>query len=344
MTIQAEQFSEANILIIGDIPDQLAFFCPLLLKRGYNVYHTKDLNQGIEKATTDLPHLIILSTELKDPDSYTFCQTIKENKIISHISVLFFVIDHLTFDVWKIYKIGGADYLSYPYHPEEMLTRIHHQMTIAKLKRRIDKQNSQLEKTLEDLHKVESNMGEVYNNLREFSFDDTLTKVANRRRFEEILEKEWRRCARDRISWGNVDQTSLSLILGDLDYFHAYNEQVGLQAGDRCLQDIAQAIVAVIKRPADLVARYHGATFAILLPYTNLDGALQVTNLIRLEIEQLKISHPTSKVSQYITLSFGVVTGIPSNALDSDIVTRRASDALQQAKEKGRNCIVCDTI
>lgn len=344
MTNHPEQFPTGNILIIGDIPDKLSFFCPLLREKGYNIHHTTASEQGIEMASTHLPHLIILSTSLQEPDSYTLCQTIKDVKMISQIPILFLVLDNLNFDIWKIYQIGGSDYLSEPYHPEEILTRIQHQMTIAKLQKRLDHQSNQLERTLKDLHKLETSMEGVYDNLREFSFYDALTKVANRRRFEEILEKEWRRSARDRISWGEVEQTSLSLILGDLDYFAAYNNQLGLEIGDRCLQDIAQAMQAVIKRPADLVARYSGATFAILLPYTHSEGAVQVTNLIRLQIEHLKIPHPNSQASQYVTLSFGVATGIPSNALDSDILTRRACDALQQAKKKGRNCIISNSL
>lgn len=134
------------------------------------------------------------------------------------------------------------------------------------------------------------------------------------------------------------------MIFGDIDYFTAYNHHLGLEAGDQCLQNIAQAMQAVIKRPADLVARYNEATFAILLPYTNSEGALQVANLIRLEIEQLEIPHPNSPISQYVTLSFGIATGIPSNALASDILTRTAKEALQKAKKQGKNCIICRTI
>jgi diguanylate cyclase (GGDEF)-like protein len=344
MAIHPEQFTQGTLLIVGDIPDHLAFFCPLLQDQGYDVYHTDSPEGGIEMSFSHFPHLIILSTALQEPDSYTFCQEIKKIDSISQIPVLFLILNNTACDPWKIYQIGGADYLGYPFHPEEMLTRIQHQMTIAKLQKRLERQSNQLERTLEDLHKLETYMAEVYDELREFSFYDALTKVANRRRFEELLEKEWRRAARDRVSWGDIHQTALSLILANLDCFRDYNERLGTDAGDRCLQQIAEAIQGVIKRPADLVARYSGETFAILLPYTTSEGALQVANLIRLEIEELKISHPNSKVSQYVTLSFGVATGVPASALDSEILTRTASEALQQAKDRGRNCIICDNI
>lgn len=343
MTPYLEQYTEGNLLIIGDISEELAFFCPLLQEKGYYIAHITTSEQGLEKASTGLPDLIILSTALQEPDSYTFCQQIKAINHLSHIPVIFLMVDRTAYDPWQIYNIGGADYLGYPYHPEEILTRIQHQMTIAKLQKRLDKQNNQLEQTLEDLHKLETYMEGVYQNLQEFSFDDMLTKVANRRRFDEVLEKEWRRGARDRISWGDLQHTSLSLILGNLDDFTAYNDHQGVETGDQCLCKIAQALQAVIKRPADLVARYSGATFAILLPYTDSEGALQVANLMRFEIEQLKIPHPLSSVNEYVTLSFGIATGIPTNALSSDILTRTADEALQQAKQ-GKNCIICNII
>lgn len=344
MSLHPEEYTEGNILLIGEISKPLAFFCPLLQEKGYYVDDTTSSEGGLERALATIPDLIIITTALKDPDSNTFCQTLKATPTISHIPVLFLILEQETCDPWKIYQLGGADYLSYPFHPEEILTRIHHQMTISKLQKRLDSRNHQLERTLEDLHQLETYMEGVYENLQEFSFDDLLTKVANRRRFEEVLDKEWRRCARERVSWGDIEKTSISLIFGDIDYFTAYNEQLGLEAGDQCLQKIAQAMQAVIKRPADLVARYHEATFALLLPYTNSEGALQVANLIRLEIEQLKISHPYSPISPYLTLSFGIGTGIPSQALASDILTRTATDALQRAKKQGKNCIICNTI
>jgi diguanylate cyclase (GGDEF)-like protein/PAS domain S-box-containing protein len=158
---------------------------------------------------------------------------------------------------------------------------------------------------------------------------DGLTKIANRRKFDQYLEGEWKRLTRER--------SPLSLILCDLDYFKLYNDTYGHQAGDRCLQEVAQAISKVIKRPADLVARYGGEEFAVILPNTDAGGAKYLARQIRLHIEALKIPHINSSVDLYVTLSLGVASCIPNGGLGFYALVAAADKGLYQAKELGRN-------
>ena len=122
---------------------------------------------------------------------------------------------------------------------------------------------------------------------------DSLTQVANRRRFDEYLNQEWSRCAREK--------QTLSLIICDVDYFKFYNDAYGHQAGDQCLYKVAQGMATAIKRPADVVFRYGGEEFAMILPFTQGEGALQVAKTVRERIVDLKIPHDLSEVSQYVT-------------------------------------------
>ncbi|MGL5939549.1 MAG: diguanylate cyclase domain-containing protein [Waterburya sp.] len=158
---------------------------------------------------------------------------------------------------------------------------------------------------------------------------DGLTKIANRRKFDQYLEGEWKRLTRER--------SPLSLILCDIDYFKLYNDTYGHQAGDRCLQKVAQAISKVIKRPADLVARYGGEEFAVILPNTDAGGAKYLARQIRLQIEALKIPHINSKVDLYVTLSLGVASCIPNGGLGFYALVAAADKGLYQAKDLGRN-------
>jgi diguanylate cyclase (GGDEF)-like protein/PAS domain S-box-containing protein len=160
---------------------------------------------------------------------------------------------------------------------------------------------------------------------------DGLTQVANRRLFDHFLEKEWRRMLREE-SW-------LSLILCDIDYFKRYNDTYGHPAGDSCLKQVAAAMSAVVKRPADLVARYGGEEFAIILPNTHLSGAIQVGEKIRQQIHQLKIPHEDSLVSQQVTMSLGIASIFPSPGKFPKILIDAADEALYQAKEQGRDRI-----
>ena len=158
---------------------------------------------------------------------------------------------------------------------------------------------------------------------------DGLTQVANRRRFDEYLDVEWRRLARE--------QKPLSLILCDLDYFKVYNDTYGHLAGDLCLQKVGRVLHQALKRPADLVARYGGEEFAVILPNTDVIGAVLVAEMIREGIRGLKIAHAKSLVSDYVTLSLGVASFVPTpNASPAQLIAA-ADEALYRAKAEGRD-------
>lgn len=165
--------------------------------------------------------------------------------------------------------------------------------------------------------------------LRRLSVLDDLTQVANRRRFDETLNEEWRRQSRDR--------APLSLIFCDLDYFKLYNDTYGHQAGDDCLRAVADTISANCQRPGDFVARYGGEEFIVILPNTEAEGAVHLAEDIRGEIERLKIPHMRSQVSRYITLSLGVSSVYPSAGIIPESLVGVADKALYEAKNQGRN-------
>lgn len=161
---------------------------------------------------------------------------------------------------------------------------------------------------------------------------DGLTKVANRRRFDEVLEQEWLILRRE--------QLPLSLIFCDVDYFKLYNDTYGHPAGDECLKQIANKLQQVTKRPRDLVARYGGEEFAIILPNTPLTGAIHVAQEIQTKIKELAIAHDNSKVSNIVTLSLGVASMVPSLCTSPTTLLKSADRALYQAKEQGRDRVL----
>lgn len=158
---------------------------------------------------------------------------------------------------------------------------------------------------------------------------DSLTQVANRRRFDEHLHQEWTRLAQE--------QLPLALILCDVDYFKRYNDTYGHQAGDECLQKVAHAMRCAVKNPADLVARYGGEEFAVILPNTTLEGALSVAEMIRQQVSQFNIPHAASAVSDRITVSLGVACTIPDLQKSPQSLILGSDEALYQAKHLGRN-------
>lgn len=165
--------------------------------------------------------------------------------------------------------------------------------------------------------------------LKQLANVDGLTQVANRRKFDEYLANEWRRCMREK--------HHLSLILCDVDSFKNYNDTYGHQAGDDCLVKVAKVIQETVKRPADLVARYGGEEFAIILPNTRATGAMIVAETIGKQILDLQIYHVNSPVSQYVTVSLGVSSIIPTVKFSPELLVAAADRALYQAKSAGRN-------
>ena len=169
---------------------------------------------------------------------------------------------------------------------------------------------------------------------------DALTGVANRRHFDERMAQEFSRAARDK--------TPLALLMIDVDHFKRFNDLHGHQAGDACLARIAQAILASVRRPADLVARYGGEEFAVILPGTNAEGATQRAEAIRKKIETLEITRPGTAIINRITVSVGMASvspletaasiGSSSMSLPSPTKLIAAADAaLYRVKNDGRN-------
>jgi diguanylate cyclase (GGDEF)-like protein/PAS domain S-box-containing protein len=158
---------------------------------------------------------------------------------------------------------------------------------------------------------------------------DGLTHVANRRRFDKVLDAEWSRMQRE--------EKMLGLILVDVDFFKQFNDQYGHQAGDECLLAIATALNSVIHRPGDLVARYGGEEFGIVLPDTDYQGCMKIGQMMNSKIENLQIPHESSAASSVVTVSLGIAALCPDNTKSWADLIGLADKALYRAKEEGRN-------
>lgn len=165
--------------------------------------------------------------------------------------------------------------------------------------------------------------------LCQISLQDGLTCVANRRYFDEFLERECQGAKRE--------QTSIALILLDVDFFKLYNDTYGHVAGDDCLRQIATALGEGAKRGTDLVARYGGEEFAVILPDTDQAGAIKVGERILIQVRELAIRHEMSPVAEFVTVSLGIAVAVPREDLTPEKMILAADQALYQAKHLGRN-------
>lgn len=165
--------------------------------------------------------------------------------------------------------------------------------------------------------------------LEKLSMVDALTGVANRRAFDQCLEKEWER--------GIRSEQPLSLLLIDIDYFKMYNDLNGHQMGDDALRMVATLLAGNVHRAGDFVARYGGEEFGVILPETELKDAVVIAQTLRECISQARIPHYGSEASHYLTISVGCTTLLPAGGGSWDQLLQAADKALYAAKERGRN-------
>ena len=182
-----------------------------------------------------------------------------------------------------------------------------------------------------DLKNIE--LKEAISKLDILASTDGLTTLNNRRSFDNYLDKE---CSRYSRTGG-----AIALLICDVDFFKSYNDFYGHQKGDEALQSIAKILNSCALRSCDFVARYGGEEFAIIIPQTDTDGAMMITNKVHNKLRELKLPHEKSNVSEYITVSIGLAIVKRAEAIRAKSIIKAADDALYEAKNRGRNRTSC---
>ncbi len=170
--------------------------------------------------------------------------------------------------------------------------------------------------------------------LERMAFLDELTGIANRRYFSERIKQEWGRAMRE--------QTPLTLIMADIDYFKQLNDTYGHDQGDFCLREVSRVMASALHRDIDFIARYGGEEFMVILPGTDIVGAAIVAEAMRLHVQELGIENPNSKVHDRITISLGITSMVPRQGEKYSTIIAMADRALYAAKAAGRNRISKD--
>jgi len=212
---------------------------------------------------------------------------------------------------------------------EECLSHIHHCHQRVQLKL----QHISLQKQLTHCQHA---LQHCQYQLKSASSLDALTALPNRHHFMAMYEREWARALRE--------TEAMSLMLIDIDHFSVYNARYGYQKGDQCLKEMSQLLQGILKRPTDFCGRYSGATLMVLLPMTPAKGAIQVAERIRHAVMQLNIPHKDSTTSTYVTVSIGLVTTCPMLKHQARDMIRTVERATFDAKQQGRNCLVCKSL
>jgi diguanylate cyclase (GGDEF)-like protein len=291
----------AKLLLVDDSPTNLRLLGEILSSE-YDILVATSGEAALEIAwDPEPPDLILLDVKMPGMDGYTACKILKEDNATRNIPIIFITAVEGSLAETKGFELGAVDYITKPYSAPVVRARVRTQVTLK-----------------EHTHLLES-----------LAFLDGLTGIANRRQFDQVLEKEWRRMLRR--------NAPLSLLLIDIDHFKSFNDHYGHGAGDDCLRLVAQTIAGVIRRPGDLAARYGGEEFAVILPETDEKGAHAVAETMRAAINMLKHPHAMSPVADHITVSIGTASGIPSLDETEKGLVNAADRALYRAKTAGRN-------
>ena len=258
-----------KVLVIDDDPGAIKTMSRILAGLA-DVQFATNGEDAIRLMRESLPALVLLDAEMPGMSGFQLCDLIKADETLADVPVIF-VTSHCEpeFEIAG-FEIGAVDFIAKPVSPPLLAARVKTQLRIQAL--------------AEDVRRI--------------STVDSLTEIMNRRAFDELLQREWRRTRRAR--------NPVSLILVDVDHFKLYNDRYGNPAGDRCLQAIAGALSRACLRPADTVARYGGEEFALLLPETPRAGAEHVAMRILQQIEALGIAHAASLTSSHVTASVGL--------------------------------------
>ncbi len=298
-----EQNELQTVLVVDDAISNIKMLGEILRQECNVIFATNGKN-ALAQAQKMRPDLILLDVIMPDMDGYEVCRLLKENSYTDHIPIIFVTaLDNIQ-DEEKGLELGAIDYIAKPFHPPIIKMRIRNHLELVRHRKR----------------------------LKMLSTTDGLTGIANRRRFDDLMLKEWRRAFRER--------EFISIMMIDIDNFKKYNDFYGHLQGDECLRHVASALSQCQKRDTDIIARYGGEEFAAVLPNTDAIGAESFAQKIMATVEALNIKHERNADFGRITVSIGIATVKPIEGITPEEVIAFADGCLYEAKEHGRNQFV----
>jgi len=303
-----------KVLLAEDSKTNQILIRAYIEEAGHEIVIVKDGQEAVDHFSHDRPDLVLMDVIMPVKDGIEAAQEIRTlcEQDNDWVPIIFLSAMTESKDIVRAIDAGGDDYLTKPVEAVVLNAKLRAMQRIADMRQQLQQANREL--------------------LR-MTVRDGLTGIANRRHFDEIISKEVKRAIRT--------ESTLSLVMCDIDYFKPYNDNYGHQSGDDCLKYVARTMARVSKRPGDLVARYGGEEFAIVLPETDVAGAQAVAENVRSAIDELNLTHSYSGVSDHITISCGVAAISSNKGDDVAVIVKQlikmADKGLYQAKDQGRN-------
>ena len=323
-----------TILIIEASTEDRNFFAKILKQGGYSTlayasspeeaYGMMGIGHENTSAMAFGTELVVIGGAMSE-DCIECCLRIKDSFQYQDIPILISAENAPADGMPLALAYGAIDYVRKPCNEYEFLARVR---SALRLKHEIDRRKARERELIEATRQLY----DLNTMLTRLSLIDSLTGIANRRNFERVMEKEWRR--------GYRSDGPLGLLMIDVDHFKSYNDHYGHQSGDECLRQVARVLKDALQRPGDIICRYGGEEFAAILPDTPTEGAIIVAEKLRSEMEKTSLPHQHSMVANVVTLSIGAASIKPTKAGTPATLIEQADQALYMAKERGRNRVV----
>lgn len=308
--------SPFTVLVVEDQASMRALLVTELNFAGVSsVLEAANGNMALHLFKQHRPDLVLLDIQLPGKDGYWVAQQMRITESGDWTPIIFLSGLDSELDVWRGIEAGGDDYLVKPVKPIVLAAKLRAMRRLLDMRRRL----VTLSKELNEANERLSHIVEV----------DALTGLVNRRGFDRILHNE--------ILAARRENTPLTLMLCDLDYFKRFNDSSGHIAGDTCLKDLGRVLREVCIRPRDVATRYGGEEFALILPNTPRSGAMTFARAVSQLLKVRAIAHPDSPIGPLLTLSGGITTCVPDENTSTESMIMRADEALYAAKAQGRN-------
>lgn len=306
-------------LVVDDTLTSVTLVSHQLRRIGIEPLTARSGAEAIELFRQHHPDLVLLDINMPELNGFEVAKRLRQIERDGEWTPIIFLSARASDeDLERGIAVGGDDYLIKPVSEVVLTAKVRAMQRIAQMRYSL----VVLTRRLDDANRELTRLSSV----------DGLTGVANRRMFDEAITREWARGVRH--------GSQLSLVMCDVDHFKAFNDTLGHQAGDECLRAVAQALGNRVRRPTDLVVRYGGEEFAVLLPDTDAEGARSLAESMRRDVLALGIRHEASPLG-CVTVSAGVASLVAGRDVPGPAALIKAADeALYEAKGGGRNQVV----
>jgi diguanylate cyclase (GGDEF)-like protein len=308
-----------KILIVDDFPANIKVLGELLRDR-FEVFVATNGLKAVTIAREKMPDLVLMDVMMPEMDGFSAASIIKNDKLTEDIPIIFITAKGETEDIVKGFEVGGQDYITKPFNPQELYARVNTHLELKQSKETLKDYALELEKANRDLKELNAR-------LEFMAWHDQLTGLPNRRYMRDMIKNEQARSARSK--------KTFSFVMADIDDFKRVNDTYGHEVGDCVLKHVSE-IIMVSLRKQDILSRWGGEEFLFLLPETDLNGALIVSEKIRSSIEAEPYNYEDKSIR--LTLTLGVAEFDVSQGADDTI--RRADEALYKGKKATKNCVV----